>query len=55
MKVKCPDCCGTGTDSENVTCENCEGKGIICYMRVSCPPYKKAEFKYHDYGTEVDY
>lgn len=43
MQVKCPDCCGTGTDSENVTCENCEGKGHICYMRVSCPPYKKGE------------
>ena len=55
MKLDCPACYGTGSSGETGgPCPDCEGRGYTCWMRVSCPPYKKAEFVYRDYGTETD-
>lgn len=55
MKLDCPACYGTGTRGETGgPCPDCEGRGYTCWMRVSCPPYKKAEPRGADYGTESD-
>jgi RecJ-like exonuclease len=44
MKLDCPACHGTGVSGgTGGPCPDCEGRGYTCWMRVSCPPYKRAE------------